>query len=88
MVRIMSALQYELIRATSGLSDTSMEKVIDYVRTFIVPFDRYAKAANSTADSKAKRELGTLAGEKFLSDGYDFDEANDEIAEMFGVREA
>lgn len=40
-----------------------------------------------TTGSETKRKIGALAGEKFLSDGYDFDEANGEIAEMFGVNE-
>lgn len=80
---VMSTLQYELMRATSGLSDTSMEKVIEYVRTFIVPFDRFVQETNNDTNSKTKRKIGTLAGEAFLSDGYDFDAANPEIAELF-----
>lgn len=84
----MSALQSELMRTTNGLSDTSMEKVIDYVRTFIVPFDDFVRATGDAAGTQKKRKIGALAGEKFLSDGYDFDEANDEISEMFGANEA
>lgn len=32
-----------------------------------------------------KRKLGILKEKKLIADGYDLDECNDEIAEMFGV---
>lgn len=81
----MSTLQNELIRETSTLSDESIKIVLDYVRTFIVPFDHTKRGINKATNGGEKRKLGIFKGEMLLSEGYDFDESNDEIAEMFGV---
>lgn len=45
------------------------------------------KADSCSASDKAERPVGMFKGEKFCADGYDIDEDNDEIAEMFGVTE-
>lgn len=81
----MSTLQSELMRETSTLSDESIRIVLDYVRTFIVPFDHTKRGIGKAADDGEKRKLGIFKDEKLLSEGYDFDESNDEIAEMFGA---
>jgi hypothetical protein len=31
------------------------------------------------------RKMGSLKGQRLISDGYDIDESNAEIAKMFGV---
>ena len=31
-----------------------------------------------------KRRLGSMKGQKFIADGHDIDECNDEIARLFG----
>lgn len=50
---------------------------------------RFVKPAESqlmgTATQGQGRKLGILKGETLIADGYDLDECNDEIAEMFGV---
>lgn len=81
----MSTLQNELMRETSTLSDESIKIVLDYVRTFIVPFDHTKRGINKATNGGEKRKLGIFKSEMLLSEGYDFDESNDEIAEMFGV---
>ncbi len=32
-----------------------------------------------------KRRLGSMKGQKFIADGHDIDECNDEIARLFEV---
>lgn len=88
---VMSTLEYELMKTTNGLSDVSMEKLIDYARTFIVPFDRYIKTASQntvlqeSAAAVKPRRLGSRKGVKFVADGHDIDDYNDEIEALFGV---
>lgn len=84
----MSILQYELMQTTSGLSDESLKIILDYVRTFIVPFDQNMEPANETINEVPHvnaRKLGSRKGLKFVADGHDIDEYNDEIEELFGV---
>lgn len=82
----MSTLQYELMQTTNGLSDDSLKIVLDYVRTFIVPFDHITAEKNANTASQAKpRRLGSRKGIKFVADGHDIDDYNDEIEELFGV---
>lgn len=87
----MSTLQYELLQATSGLSDVSMEKLIDYARTYIVPFDSFVKKAGSDYSSQSAseqlkpRRLGSRKGVRFVAEDHDIDDYNDEIEELFGV---
>lgn len=80
----MSALQSELLKTTDGLSDDSIKSVIKYVRKYIAPFD-----TNKTASSadETVRKLGSCKGMKLIADGYDIDDFNDEIEELFGVND-
>lgn len=82
----MSALQYELMQEASGLSDESIKIVLDYVRTFIVPFDRNTAKSNLKEERAAKpRVIGNRKGVKFFSDGHDIDDYDDEMEELFGA---
>lgn len=87
----MSTLQYELLQTTSGLSDVSMAKLIDYARTYIVPFDSFVKKAGqdslpqSNIQESKPRRLGSRKGISFVAEGHDIDDYNDEIEELFGV---
>lgn len=82
----MSTLQYELMQTTSGLSDDSLKIVLDYVRTFIVPFDHItAEKKPDTVSQANPRRLGSRKGVKFVAEGHDIDDYNDEIEELFGV---
>ncbi len=42
-------------------------------------------SANNSEKSRIK--LGLFNGMKYIADGHDIDECNDEIAEMFGVND-
>lgn len=78
----MSTLQNQIVRSIEGLSDDSLEFILDMIQRFVKP------AENQLIEVKAqrqKRKLGILKGKKLIADGYDLDECNDEIAEMFGV---
>ncbi|MBD5460889.1 MAG: hypothetical protein HDR26_08135 [Lachnospiraceae bacterium] len=78
----MSTLQNQVVQSIEGLSDESLEFILDMIQRFVKP------AENQSMEAKAKRnkrKLGILKGKKLIADGYDLDECNDEIAEMFGV---
>ena len=40
---------------------------------------------DDVAAGQKKRMLGSMKGQKFIADGHDIDECNDEIARLFGV---
>ena len=78
----MSTLQNQIVSSIEGLSDDSLEFILDMIQRFVKP------AENQLIEAKAqrqKRKLSILKGKKLIADGYDLDECNDEIAEMFGV---
>ena len=78
----MSTLQNQIVQSIEGLSDDSLKFILDMIQRFVKP------AENQSMEAKAKRnkrKLGILKGKKLIADGYDLDECNDEIAEMFGV---
>lgn len=85
----MSSLQYELMQTTSGLSDDSLQIVLEFVRKFIAPYDSKTAPNTSKAAPKAKVcKIGSRKGVQFIADGHDIDECNDEIEAMFGEMDA
>ena len=40
---------------------------------------------SSSEFQRRPRRIGSLKGQRFISEGHDIDECNDEIVEMFGV---
>lgn len=78
----MSTLQNQVVQSIEGLSDDSLEFILDMIQRFVKPAENQLMEA--TAQRK-KRKLGILRGKKLIADGYDLDECNNEIAEMFGV---
>ena len=78
----MSTLQKQIVQSIEGLSDDSLEFILDMIQRFVKPAEN--QLTENTAQRK-KRKLGILKGKKLIADGYDLDECNDEIAEMFGV---
>lgn len=78
----MSALQNQVVQSLDGLSDDSLEFILDMIQRFVKPAE---KQSAETIMQKKGRKLGILKGQTLIVDGYDLDECNDEIAEMFGV---
>ena len=78
----MSALQNQEVQSLDGLSDDSLEFIPDMIQRFVKPAE--GQFTETVTQGKG-RKLGILKGETLIADGYDLDECNDEIAEMFGV---
>lgn len=78
----MSTLQNQVVQSIEGLSDDSLEFILDMIQRFVKPAE---KQLMETTAQRKKRKLGILKGKKLIADGYDLDECNNEIAEMFGV---
>lgn len=78
----MSALQKQVIQSLDGLSEDSLAFILDMIQRFVKPAESQLMG---TAAQGQGRKLGILKGETLIADGYDLDECNDEIAEMFGV---
>lgn len=58
---------------------------LEVVRQVVLPLDRKETAGVLSEQHGKLRRLGSLKGQKLISEGYDIDESNDEIAKMFGV---
>ena len=78
----MSTLQNQVVQSIEGLSDEILEFILDMIQRFVKTAEN--QLMETTAQRK-KRKLGILKGKKLIADGYDLDECNNEIAEMFGV---
>lgn len=50
-----------------------------------LPLNHKETAGNSSERQEKPRRIGILKGQRLISEGYDIDESNDEIAKMFGV---
>lgn len=79
----MSTLQMEFMETIEGLSDDTMRMLLEVVRQVVL--DHKENVSVSSEQQKKLRRLGSLKGQKLISEGYDIDESNDEIAKMFGV---
>lgn len=78
----MSALQNKVVQSLDGLSDDSLEFILEMIQRFVKPAEnRFVEDAHQ----EAGRKLGILEGRTLIAEGYDLDECNDEIAGMFGV---
>lgn len=78
----MSTLQNQITQSLEGLSDDSLRFILDMIQRFVLPSEyiNYDIAAQGR-----KRRLGSMKGQKFIADGHDIDECNDEIARLFEV---
>ncbi|MCI8584785.1 MAG: hypothetical protein HFI92_02625 [Lachnospiraceae bacterium] len=81
----MSTLQMEFMKTIEGLSDDTMRMLLEVVRQVVLPLDHKKNVGASSEQQSKLRRLGSLKGQKLISEGYDIDESNDEIAKMFGV---
>ncbi len=80
----MSTLQNQITQSLDGLSDDSLRFILDMIQRFVLPAD--SKSMNYDAVVKGrKRRLGSMKGQRFIADGHDIDECNDEIARLFEV---
>ena len=75
----MSALENQIMQSLNGLSEDSLTFILEMIQRFVKPAD--AKASGQTTD----RRLGSMKGQKFIADGHEIDDYDDEIAQMFGA---
>ena len=81
----MSTLQMEFMETIEGLSDDTMRILLEVVKQVVLPLDHKEKADSPSENNSKPRRMGGLKGQRLISEGYDIDESNAEIAEMFGV---
>lgn len=81
----MSTLQMEFMKTIEGLSDDTMRILLEVVRQVVLPLDNKENVGVPSGQQGKFRRMGSLKGQKLISEGYDIDECNDEIAKMFGV---
>ena len=80
----MSTLQNQITQSLEGLSDDSLRFILDMIQRFVLPSEsRNASINYDVATQEKKRRLGSMKGQKFISDGHNIDECNDEIARLF-----
>ena len=82
----MSTLQNQITQSLEGLSDDSLRFILDMIQRFVMPAESKSMSIDyDIAKQEKKRRLGSMKGQKFIADGHDIDECNDEIAGLFGV---
>lgn len=82
----MSTLQNRITQSLEGLSDDSLRFILDMIQRFVLPSESRSKNINYDIVAQGrKRRLGSMKGQKFIADGHDIDECNDEIARLFEV---
>lgn len=67
-----------------GLSDDTMRMLLEVVRQVVLPLDHKENIGAASEQQGKLRRMGSLKGQKLISEGYDIDESDDEIAKMFG----
>lgn len=80
----MSALEKQILQSLNGLSDDSLQFILDMIQRFVMPADTKAVSRNVPVRS-GTRKLGSMKGQKFVADGHEIEEYDDEIARMFGA---
>lgn len=63
------------------------ECYLEVIRQFVLPLDHKESVGIPSEQQGKLRRMGSLKGQKLISEGYDIDESNDEIAKMFGVEQ-
>ncbi len=81
----MSTLRKQVIQSLNGLSDDNLKFLLDMIQRFMKPTESREEINTRTSVKNNIRRLGSLEGQNLVASGYDIDECNDEIAEMFGV---
>ncbi|WP_289424471.1 hypothetical protein [Faecalibaculum rodentium] len=86
VVSVMSTLQNQITQSLEGLSDDSLRFILDMIQRFVLPSESRSVSINyGVVTQGKKRRLGSMKGQKFIADGHDIDECNDEIARLFEV---
>ncbi len=80
----MSALEKQILQSLNGLSDDSLRFILDMIQRFVMPADTKAVSSSVPVQS-GSRKLGSMKGQKFIADGHEIEEYDDEIARMFGA---
>ena len=84
----MSVLQSQVIQSLNGLSDENLKFLLEMIQRFMKPTAAEDNNFKGSVTSKrGVRRIGSLEGWDLIDADYDFDECNNEIAEMFGVFE-
>jgi hypothetical protein len=82
----MSTLQNQITQSLEGLSDDSLRFILDMIQRFVMPAESKSMSINyDDVIGEKKRRIGSMKGQKFIADGHNTDECNDEIARLFGV---
>ncbi|GFI33451.1 hypothetical protein IMSAGC013_04860 [Lachnospiraceae bacterium] len=82
----MSTLENQIAQSLEGLSDDSLSFILEMIQRYVMPAESKRMNINDdVAAGQKKRMLGSMKGQKFIADGHDIDECNDEIARLFGV---
>lgn len=82
----MSVLQKQITQSLEGLSDDSLRFILDMIERFVLPAESKTRSVGyDTVAREKERKLGSMRGQKFIVEGHDIDECNDEIASLFGV---
>ena len=77
----MPTLQNQITQSLEGLSDDSLRFILDMIQRFVLPSESRSVSINyGVVTQGKKRRLGSMKGQKFIADGHDIDECNDEIA--------
>jgi len=83
---VMSTLQNQITQSLEGLSDDSLRFILDMIQRFVLPAEAKNMSINCNVAARGRnRRLGSMKGQRFIADGYDIDECNDEIARLFEV---
>lgn len=82
----MSTLQKQITQSLEGLSDDSLRFILEMIQRFVMPAETKSMDMGHNSDTRERpRRPGSMKGRKFIADGHDIDECNDEIARLFGV---
>ncbi len=80
----MSTLENRILQSLNGLSDDSLRFILDMIQRFVMSADT-GTARQSTSAQPDIRRLGSMKGQKFIADGHDIDDYDDEMARLFGA---
>lgn len=75
------ALQY--MQCIPQMTDEQLGKLIEFFRTTVAPSVVEPIAATPVIAEKKGLKIGLFKGTKYIADGHDFDESDDEIAALF-----
>ena len=77
----MSALENQIMQSLNGLSEDSLSFILDMIQRFVKPADA------KTGGHVPARRIGSMRGQRFIAEGHEIDDYDDEIVKMFGVVE-